>query len=96
MWCFYPSPVSSISIMSIQARLGGAEEMRVRRKTVNHFSQLLGKQLTHQLTHLCSNQSDLQTTLTTPRSNDGENHLLVQEPVFLAFKETKGKIACKP
>ena len=43
MWCFYPSPVSSISIMSSQARLGGAEEMRVRRKTVNHFSQLLGK-----------------------------------------------------
>ena len=75
MWCFYPSPVSSISIMSRPGWvLGGAEEMRVRRKTVNHFSQLLGKQLAHQLTHLCSNQSDLQTTLTTPRSNESSSH----------------------
>ena len=28
----------------------------------------------HHLTHLCSNQSDLQTTPTTPRSNESSSH----------------------
>ena len=74
MWCFYPSPVSSITIMSRPGQAGWCRGNESEEGKQLITSPSFWVNIGHQLTHLCSNQSDLQTTPTTPRSNESSSH----------------------